>query len=708
MKNRDKKDRRRLLILVLIFIALAAGIIAAGYRYYVNYAANYRVQIENQLSSIADLKAGELLHWRQERMGDASLFYKNPLFSALVQRYLKNAGDAEAEGQLRTRLGRFQNGGQYERIMLLDAAYNKKMVVPEGPERPVSFVSPATAAILQDGQVAFEDYYYNEIDQKIYLKVMVPILDPGDERQVIGFLALRTDPAAYLYPMLQRWPTPSATAESLVVRRDGDDVLYLNELKFQKDTALKLRIPLTKIELPAVKGALGYEGVMEGSDYRGVQVIAAVRGVPDSPWILVARIDKAEVYAPLTQMLWVIMVLIGALLIGAGAGVGLVWRGRSQLYYKERAKTAEALDESNEKFRKAFSTSPDSMSITRIADGLCIAINKSFTQLMGYEEAEIVGKSILGMNIWSNPAERQKMVEGLKSTGVVENLEAVFLTKAGMPRNGLMSAVAIELNGVPHVLNTTRDITEIKQAEEKLKIAFEELQNSNAELERFTYTISHDLKSPLVTIKTFLGYLRQDIPGPDAARVEKDMLFMEGAADKMSRLLDELLEMSRIGRVVNTPVTVSFRALVQEALDLVEGGVRKRGVEVKISDEGLTLHADRQRLVEIWQNLLENAVKFMGEQESPRIDIGFERKGTDTVFFVRDNGMGIDPRYKSRVFNLFDKLDAKAEGTGLGLAIVRRIVELYKGAAWFESAGAGQGSCFFFTLPSALQDESPY
>jgi signal transduction histidine kinase len=166
--------------------------------------------------------------------------------------------------------------------------------------------------------------------------------------------------------------------------------------------------------------------------------------------------------------------------------------------------------------------------------------------------------------------------------------------------------------------------------------------------------------------------------------------------------------MSRVGRVVNPPVTVTFGELVQEALDLVAGGIRERGVALHVSAEALSLYGDRPRLVEIWQNLLENAVKFMGGQASPRIDIGFEQRAADTVFFVRDNGMGIDPRYKSRVFNLFDKLDAKAEGTGLGLAIVRRIVELYKGTAWFESAGAGQGSCFFFTLPAALENEPPH
>jgi signal transduction histidine kinase len=174
----------------------------------------------------------------------------------------------------------------------------------------------------------------------------------------------------------------------------------------------------------------------------------------------------------------------------------------------------------------------------------------------------------------------------------------------------------------------------------------------------------------------------------------------------MSRLLDELLEMSRVGRVVNPSVTVSFTELAQEALDLVAGGIREHGVAVHVGAEPFNLYGDRPRLVEIWQNLLENAVKFMGLQASPRIDIGFEQRAADTVFFVRDNGIGIDARYKSRVFNLFDKLDVNTEGTGLGLAIVRKIVEMYKGTVWFESAGAGQGSCFFFTLPAALQNEN--
>jgi len=709
MKTRDKRDTRYLLILALIFVLLAAGVIIAGYRYYANYAANYRVLLENQLSTIAELKTADLAHWRQERVGDASLFYKNPSFSALVERYFENADDAEAEGQLRIWLGRLQDALQYERVMLLDTGYAKKMVAPEGPERKISFVSAGTSAILQSGQVAFEDFYFNEVNEKIYLKVMVPILAATDGGRVIGFLALRIDPADYLYPMLQRWPTPSATAETLIVRRDGNDVFFLNELRFQQDTALKLRIPLDKIELPSVRGALGYEGITEGRDYRGAEVIAAVRSVPDSPWILVARMDTAEVYAPLTQMRWVMMVLMGALLTGAGAGVGLVWRRRSQLFYKQRAEAAEALRESEEKFRIGAASASDLIWDWDISQGKLEWFG-DIDQMLGYAPGEFP-RTLEAWEKMIHAPDHDRVMQALErhlDARLPYNEEYRTVRRDGSLRYWVDRGTAMwdETGKAFRMIGACSDITERKQAEDKLKMAFEELRSSNAELESFTYTISHDLKSPLETVKTFLGYLKQDFVGADAGKVEKDMLFMEGAADKMSRLLDELLEMSRIGRVVNPPATVSFRELAQEALDLVAGGIRGRGVAVQVSQETLSLYGDRPRLVEIWQNLLENAVKFMGGQASPRIDIGIEKRGKDTIFFVRDNGMGIDPRYKSRVFNLFDKLDAKTEGTGLGLAIVRRIVELYKGTAWFESAGEGQGSCFFFTLPAALQDES--
>jgi PAS domain S-box-containing protein len=240
-----------------------------------------------------------------------------------------------------------------------------------------------------------------------------------------------------------------------------------------------------------------------------------------------------------------------------------------------------------------------------------------------------------------------------------------------------------------------RDITGRKRQEK-------ELSEKNSELERFTYTVSHDLKSPLVTVKTFLGYLEQDLAAPDKERVKQDVAYMHTAADKMGQLLDELLNLARVGRKSNPAERVTFKELAQEVVRLVAGRISTGGAEVQVADAAVTLEGDRPRLMEIWQNLVENACKFMGNQPKPRVEIGVEQRGPETVFFVRDNGAGIDPRYQAKVFGLFEKLDPKVEGTGMGLALVKRIVEMYKGRIWVESPGLGQGANFLFTLPGAV------
>ncbi|TRO80494.1 PAS domain S-box protein [Trichloromonas acetexigens] len=253
----------------------------------------------------------------------------------------------------------------------------------------------------------------------------------------------------------------------------------------------------------------------------------------------------------------------------------------------------------------------------------------------------------------------------------------------------------------------TEVITPRKEAEIALEQKARELEERSGELERFNYTVSHDLKSPLVTVKAFLGFLEQDIASDNAERIETDIAHMRGAAEKMGILLDELLEMSRIGRLVNPPEEIAFDQLLQEVLSLMAGPLAEKEVGIERDEQGPKLFGDRPRLLEIWQNLIENAVKYMGDQGAPRIRLGVEETGGEIVFFVRDNGMGIDPRYREKIFGLFEKLDAKSEGSGLGLALVKRIVELYGGRIWVESEGAGKGSCFRFTLPGALHRQLP-
>jgi PAS domain S-box-containing protein len=237
------------------------------------------------------------------------------------------------------------------------------------------------------------------------------------------------------------------------------------------------------------------------------------------------------------------------------------------------------------------------------------------------------------------------------------------------------------------------------RGETRREALIQELETKNAELERFTYTVSHDLKSPLITIRGFLGFLDRDAREGNLERFAADMQRIVDATNKMQRLLDELLELSRIGRLINPPEIVPFAALAQEAADLAAGRIAERGVMLTIAPTFPSIYGDRTRLLEVLQNLIDNAVKFMGNQPHPHIEIGIRTDPPNQpVFFVRDNGIGIDPLYRDKVFGLFDKLDAQSEGTGVGLALVKRIVEVHGGRIWVESEGAGSGTTFCFTL----------
>jgi signal transduction histidine kinase len=251
------------------------------------------------------------------------------------------------------------------------------------------------------------------------------------------------------------------------------------------------------------------------------------------------------------------------------------------------------------------------------------------------------------------------------------------------------------------IYGAVQDISARKAAEAEREALILELEARNAELERFTYTVSHDLKSPLITIRGFLGHIEQAaVEGRvDAVRADMDRVYKSTA--KMHQLLDDLLELSRVGRLAKPPAETPFDAIVRDALDRTHGRLTTQRVTVEVEGPLPTVCVDRDRLVEVLQNLIDNAAKFMGAQSDPRIWIGVRGRGEDLAFFVRDNGVGIERRYHERVFSLFDKLDPRSAGTGVGLALVKRIIEVHGGRIWVESEGRDQGCTFLFTLGAA-------
>jgi signal transduction histidine kinase len=212
------------------------------------------------------------------------------------------------------------------------------------------------------------------------------------------------------------------------------------------------------------------------------------------------------------------------------------------------------------------------------------------------------------------------------------------------------------------------------------------------------------LKSPLITIKGFLGFLEQDALSGNQTRFKSDIQRISDATNKMQSLLNELLNLSRVGRLVNESQQVNFNEIVTEALDLVHGRLQTNKIQVQVQENLSNVYGDRPRLVEVLQNLIDNAAKFVVNQPKPLIQIGqngFENEMP--IFYVRDNGIGIDTAHHDRIFGLFNKLDAESEGTGVGLALVKRIVELHGGKIWVESH-LGKGATFYFTLPTQLPE----
>jgi len=292
-------------------------------------------------------------------------------------------------------------------------------------------------------------------------------------------------------------------------------------------------------------------------------------------------------------------------------------------------------------------------------------------------------------------------LEEVRRTGRPVIAEHVHYDTDGATRHVEVHAYPIldAAGRVVQVIEYSLDITDRKRNRQERERLISELEAKNAELERFTYTVSHDLKSPLITIKGFLGYLETDAVSGNLERIKADSERIQGAVEKMGRLLDELLELSRIGRIMNAPQEVALHQLVREAIDSLAGRITGREVTLDIAADLPVLYGDAARLREVVENLLDNAVKFMGDQPHPHVEIGVRQDGNETVVYFKDNGVGIDPRYHDKIFGLFERLIQDNQGTGIGLAIVKRIVEAHGGRIWVESEGIGHGSVFAFTLP---------
>jgi PAS domain S-box-containing protein len=347
---------------------------------------------------------------------------------------------------------------------------------------------------------------------------------------------------------------------------------------------------------------------------------------------------------------------------------------------------------------------------------LIIELNPAQENLTGYMREDILGKAVWDIQFELMPEsqkspgfyERMKQQsQSILASGEFANFnhptEGVIRSKSGEIRHILQTSFPIQTDsGTYRIGSIMRDISNQKQAELDRENLITELKAKNTELEQFTYTVSHDLKAPIITIKGFLGLLEKDALEGNIERVKKDIQRITEGTERMNRLLNELLDLSRIGRIVNPSQEVPFNAIVQDAIAMVQGRLNAGNVKIKLENGLPVVSVDRVRMVQVVQNLLDNSAKFMGGQPEPLIEIGTEGKDINgnIIFFVKDNGSGIAAEQLERAFGLFQKLDTDADGTGIGLALVKRIIEVHGGRTWITSQGIGHGTTVYFTLPA--------
>ncbi|MFW5663573.1 MAG: PAS domain S-box protein [bacterium] len=342
-------------------------------------------------------------------------------------------------------------------------------------------------------------------------------------------------------------------------------------------------------------------------------------------------------------------------------------------------------------------------------NGIYDGCNKHFCEYLGLKKEQIIGHSVFEIF----ETEQARLFYEKDKECMEKGDTQVYETQIQYPDGRTMDAffyksVFHSIDNEPMgIIGVYLDITQRVEAERVIKKQLEELARVNSELEKFSYTVSHDLRSPLVTIKGFLGLLKEDLEDMNHEQINEDMMRIENATDKMQHLLEDLLKLSRLDKVVEQNEEFSMTELAHEAHELLFGMLKDKKCEVHIQPDMPKVVACKSRIRELYQNLMENAVKFSLHQQNPVIKVFVRNKEGDDVFCVQDNGMGIEPRYHEKIFGLFDKLDTNTPGTGLGLSLVKRIVENHNGRVWVESQGKNSGTTFCFTLnPEGASDKN--
>ncbi len=731
-----RKNNIALFIALTIFITASACIIILGYYIYQNQKKDISNAAKQQLTAIAELKVWEINNWRSERIGDSSVIFKNNAFASDVMNYFNNPSSLEAKKNVLSLLLAIQKSYNYKNILLLDKNKNVQLALNYRDKDFGESHSSVINEAVGKNDIVISNFHLNNKTGDIHLSIVIPItmVQKSGSRH-LGTVIIMIDPRMRLFPTIRLWPVPSETGESLLVHRDGDDVVYLNALRHIKNVPLMMKRPLTESSLPAAMAVLGAKGAVYGTDYRKKNVLAAIKAVPDSNWFLIVKVDTDEIYAPLAARFWAIVIFVILTILILGVMVAYIWRYQQAKYYREKY---ELEDKRASLYARSLIEASLDPLVTISPDGKIMDVNASTELITGRSRQELIGSNF--SNYFTKPTEAEKGYKLVFEKGIVRDYPLSIRNISGQVTEVLYNASLYknEAGEVQGIFAAARDVTELRRIEKELKAAHDELERrvkertnelqrtnkalqseiavrkeveklielrtkllemTNKELESFSYSVSHDLRAPLRAIDGYSRMILRDQRDKLNEDARRKFDLIRSNTQMMGKLIDDLLSFSRLGRLEINMSKLDMEGLVNDVwmeLQIINPD-RKIDFNIKTIPPG---HGDRTLIKQVYSNLLSNAVKYTKMKDQASVETGGYPEEGENIYYVKDNGVGFDMEYYDKLFGVFQRLHSADdyEGTGVGLAIVQRIIHRHGGRVWAEGK-VEEGATFYFSLP---------
>jgi len=473
--NRQKPLKPWPLVVLLVLISL--GAIIGGIWYYEYQKKDLIKNTLQDLSTISDLKIRQITQWRKERLSDGLFLSQNISIARNFSQYLHQPENSKLRDYLLNDLKALSENYDYRDALFVDSDCNVWLFYPNKDTVVGDYLKPKLPQYLRDGKVVLTDFHQTGKVSFVHLDLIIPLKLP--DSGPFGLLVLRIDPYKLLYPLIKSWPLASKTAESLLFHREGDEIVYLNELRHTDKTEMVLRLPVTDEKLPAAMALEGIRETTDGVDYRGVQVLAAMNKVPESQWYMVAKVDRAEVVEDIHGVIKMVIIVVTLVILTASFFIGLLWWNQRVRFYRSKYEA--------EVERMALVRHYDY--ILRHANDIIILFDRDYNIMeandkavvtYGFAREDLIGKNVIALRASENRDDIERDLKELETLGY-STFETVHRRKDQTTFPIEISARKFEIEGTLFYQSISRDITErkiseetLRESEEKFRKLFEE------------------------------------------------------------------------------------------------------------------------------------------------------------------------------------------------------------------------------------------